>query len=71
MSDDEDPNEAYEVIPMPEKPHGPRGWWTVTCNGIPVSHCSSRDIAERFATDPEHRAKLRRDNVKAHDRLPK
>ena len=36
---DNDPNEAYDVIPMPIEPHGPTdGWWTVTCNGIPVHH---------------------------------
>lgn len=68
MIDDPDPNEAYEVIPMPEVPHGPKGWWTVTCNGIPVQHASTRAVAERYATDPEHRAEIRRNNVKAHDR---
>ena len=70
-TDDPDPNEAYDVFPMPEESHGPKGWWTVTPNGIPVRHSSNRAIAERFATDPELRAKIRRDEVKAHDRRPK
>jgi hypothetical protein len=32
--------------------------WTVTCNGIPVWHCPTREKAERYATDPEYRASL-------------
>lgn len=32
---DNDPNEAYEVVPMKPEPHGPPAdWWTLTCNGI-------------------------------------
>ena len=28
---DDDPNEAYEVVPMKQEPHGPPAdWWTVT-----------------------------------------
>jgi hypothetical protein len=32
----------------------------VTCNGEPVRHFSAgkRDLAERYATDPEYRASL-------------
>ena len=30
--------------------------WTVTYNGIPVWHCATREKAERYATDAEHRA---------------
>jgi hypothetical protein len=30
-----DPNAAYDVVP---KQGWPDGWWTVTCNGIPVRH---------------------------------
>jgi hypothetical protein len=59
---DADPNEAYEVIPMPDHPRGPRGgWWTVTCNGVPVRHFSPerRDLADRYATDPAYRASLK------------
>jgi hypothetical protein len=55
---DDDPNEAYEVIPMPENLRGPSGWWTVTCNGIPVRHSPDRSIMERYATDPEYRKSL-------------
>jgi hypothetical protein len=36
----------------------PKGWWTVTRNGIPVRHFPGKDKAERYATDPEYRASL-------------
>jgi hypothetical protein len=36
----------------------PPGWWTITCNGIPVWHCGKPKEAQRYATDPEHRARL-------------
>jgi hypothetical protein len=54
----QDPNEAYDVVPMAEHPRG--GWWTVFCNGIPVRHCAPdrRDLAERYATDPDYRLSL-------------
>ena len=48
-------NEAYEVVPIEG---WPEGWWTITCNGIPVWHCPTRAKAERYATDPEYRASL-------------
>jgi hypothetical protein len=36
---DDDPNEAYEVVPIEPGPHGPpKGWWTVKRNGTPVKH---------------------------------
>ena len=50
-----DPNAAYDVVPSTR---WPKDWWTVTCNGIPVWHCPSRAKAERYATDPEYRARL-------------
>jgi hypothetical protein len=52
-----DPNEAYEVIPAPAHYRLPPRWLTVTANGIPVQHFgpSSRELAERYATDPEYR----------------
>ena len=56
-----DPSEAYDVIPMPDHPRGPRGgWWTVTCNGIPVHHFAPerRDLAEKYARDTEYRLSL-------------
>jgi hypothetical protein len=32
---DDDPNEAYEVVPIEPGPKGPpKGWWTVKRNGI-------------------------------------
>jgi hypothetical protein len=46
---------------MPDHPRGPHdGWWTVTCNGIPVHHFAPerRDLAERYAADPNYRQSL-------------
>jgi len=45
-----------------QEPHGPPpDWWTVTRNGIPERHFSAdqKAEAERYATDPEHRAAIR------------
>jgi len=62
MSDDpipgNDSSEAYEVIPMPEHWRGPKGWWTVMRDGIPVRHFPKRAGANRYATDPAYRASL-------------
>ena len=56
MSDD-DPNEAYEVVPIQPGQQGPpKGWWTVKRNGIPVRHFPGKQKALRYATDPEYRA---------------
>ena len=49
------PNEAYDVAPIEG---WPQGWWTITCNGIPVWHAPNRAKAGRYATDPEYRASL-------------
>jgi hypothetical protein len=58
MSED-DPNEAYEVVPIEPGPHGPpKGWWTVKRNGFPVRHFPGKEKAKRYATDPEYRAAL-------------
>jgi hypothetical protein len=67
---DPDPNEAYDVVPMKPDPHGPPGdWWTVTKNRIPDRHFSAsrKAEAERYATDPAHRAMIRGDK-EAHER---
>jgi hypothetical protein len=52
--------DRYEVVPMERGPHDPEGWWTVTLNGQPVRHfpAEKRDLAERYAADPEYRASL-------------
>ena len=57
---DNDLNEAYAVIPMPEELRGPADWWTVTRTGVPVRHYSpqAHDLAMRFATDPAYRQQL-------------
>jgi hypothetical protein len=69
--DHNDPNEAYEVVPMKWEPHGPpTSWWTVLCNGIPVWHFApnSKADADRYATDPEFRKSLV--TTKLSDRKP-
>jgi hypothetical protein len=39
----DDPNEAYEVVPIAQMGRGPPdSWWTVTRNGIPVRHFPGR-----------------------------
>ena len=56
---DDDPNEAYEVVPIEPGPHGPpEGWWTVKRNGLPVKHFPGKEKAQRYATDPGYRASL-------------
>ena len=59
LDPDNDPNEAYAVIPMPPQPRGPPEW-TVTRNGVPVRHCPphAHDLAERFASDSVSRQQL-------------
>jgi len=61
LDPDNDPNEAYEIVPMKEEPYGPKSWWSVLCNGIPVMHFGPehKADAERYATDPEARAEIR------------
>jgi hypothetical protein len=55
----DDPNEAYEAVPIEPGPHAPpEGWWTVKRNGLPVKHFPSKEKAERYATDPEYRESL-------------
>jgi hypothetical protein len=39
-----DPSAAYDVVPSTRRP---KEWFTVTCNGIPVRHCATREAAER------------------------
>ena len=55
----DDPNQAYEVVPIEPGPHGPPvGWWTAKRNGLPVRHFPGKEKAQRFATDPEYRPSL-------------
>lgn len=63
-----DPNEAYAVVPMPDEPRGPSGWWTVTCNGIPVRHSANKAAMEQYATDPELRKRVAAGEVKLWER---
>jgi hypothetical protein len=44
----DDPNEAYEVVPIEPRPHGPpKGCWTVKRNGIAVRHFPGKEKAKR------------------------
>ena len=61
---DNDPNEAYEVEPRPERPHGPRGWWSVLANGVTVYSGPDRAQMERLAVDPAARQALVTERVK-------
>lgn len=53
-------SDTYDVIPIPPELRSLPGWWTVTCNGIPVHHFppDKKHLAERYATDPDYRASL-------------
>ena len=56
---DDDPNEAYEVVPIGPGPHGlPKGWWTVKRNGLPVRHFPGKERARdrsRIQSEPSRR----------------
>ena len=53
----DDPNEAYEVVPIEPWPRGPpEGWWTVKRNGIAMNRFPGKEKAQRYAIDPEYRA---------------
>jgi hypothetical protein len=53
-------DDVYEVIRTSAELRGLPGWWTVTCNGVPVMHFAPdrKDLAERYAADPEYRASM-------------
>jgi hypothetical protein len=56
---DDDPNEAYQVVPAEPGAKGPpHTWWTVKRNGIAVRHFPGKEKAQRYATDPAYRASL-------------
>jgi hypothetical protein len=50
MQLDYDPNEAYDIISMPEDVRGPKGWLTITYKGAPIRHYArwARHLAEQF-----------------------
>ena len=58
------PNEAYELALSPESLRMP-GWYTVTCNGIPVYHFAPQNVwdAERYCCDPEYRLAQTKDKL--------
>jgi hypothetical protein len=49
LDPDNDPNEAYALIPMPPELRGPPEWWAMTRNGVPLRHCPPQvhDLAEQ------------------------
>ena len=56
---DDDPNEAYVVVPAEPGAKGPpHTWWTVKRNGIALRHFPGKEMAQRYATDPAYRASL-------------
>ena len=76
MSDD--PNEAYDVVPIKPGPHGPpKGWWTVKRNGLStvLKHHFARQAAAallKFAkatSDPQVAAALVEKAADLKDRL--
>ena len=68
-SDLPDPNEAYDIVPIPpgELMHS-RGWYTLRVNGIPWMH-GPLESMQHLATDPAARAEERK-SKKLHDRGP-
>lgn len=66
---DDDPNEAYEVEPIPEgQLMASLGWWRCTQNGIPQWYGPEWRMRE-LASDPTARAEARR-SKKLHDAPP-
>jgi hypothetical protein len=57
MQLDYDPNQAYDIIHVPEDLRGPKGWWTITYNGIPIRRYApwARHLAEQFVSNPNAR----------------
>jgi hypothetical protein len=53
------PNEAYELALSPES-FCMAGWYTVTCNSIPVHHFAPPNAwdTQRYCCDPEYRLSL-------------
>jgi hypothetical protein len=66
---DDDPNEAYEVVPIEPGPHGPpKGWWTVKRNGLPVGHFPGKEKAAASGSAQKAAYRTRPPNVKLSPR---
>lgn len=66
---DADPNEAYEVSPIPPgELMASQGWWRCTCNGIPQWYGPEERMRE-LATNSAARLEARR-SKKLHDVPP-
>jgi len=67
--EDDDPNEAYDVEPIPAgEPQSSLGWWVCKQNGIGWWY-GPRDVVEKLAVDPVMRASFRASKMH-HDRKP-
>jgi hypothetical protein len=57
MQLDYDPNEAYDIVCVPEDVRGPKGWLTITYKGAPIRHYApwARHLAEQFVSNPKAR----------------
>ncbi len=66
---DNDPNEAYDLLPAAPRMRMPDGWLMATCNGIPVYHFgpTAHDAGRRYISDPAYR--LSRERKYLHDRV--
>lgn len=66
---DDDPNEAYEVDPIPDgELMASHGWWQCRCNGI-VLWIGPEWRMRQLSTDPAERTEERRSKMH-HDRKP-
>lgn len=67
----EDSNDAYAIEPHVAAEGDQlrlEGYWRVKANGITIRYCPSREIAEHYATDPQYRAEIAKEETKHYDR---
>ena len=71
MQLDYDPNEAYDIISMPEDVRGPKGWLTITYKGVPIRHYApwARHLAEQFVSNPKVRCEYWARQSRRHLRI--
>jgi len=71
MQLDYDPNEAYDIICVPEGLRGPKGWLTITYKGVPIRHYApwARHLAEQFVSNPKVRCEYWARQSRRHLRI--
>ena len=71
MQLDYDPNEAYDIICVPEGLRGPKGWLTITYKGVPIRHYApwARHLAEHFVSNPRVRCEYWARQSRRHLRI--